>query len=309
MSDKQKLSTQEWQLLSAYLDDQLFGNEKRQAEKLLTSRSDCQAALEELKRLQILLRYLPVRRVPRNFTISAGAAARPRMSVFNLILRVSSAITAALLGFALALDYLPALRPLAAGLPSDKMRAVEPATAPSAEMALKSADEEPEIIYWGGPPALGAYGKGGGGAEGMGGAPSLDYGIGGGLPEAGMPAPEMPLPEVQMIPPEDIPEGERLPTSELEEMPAELEMVPEIAPEIPPEARDSAPAEREALKGSAPILGVRPPDEQGRVEISSGQFTEVETSPDARPLLRIIQIILAVLLVLTAIPAWLLRRR
>ena len=149
MSDKQKLSTQEWQLLSAYLDGQLTEKELRQAEKLLTSRPDCQAALEELKRLQILLRYLPVRRVPRNFTISTEAPARPRLPVFNLVLRVSSAVTAVLLGFALALDYLPALRPLAVGPSSDEMQAVESAAAPAAEMALKSAEEEPNIIYWG----------------------------------------------------------------------------------------------------------------------------------------------------------------
>ena len=297
MSDKQKLSTQEWQLLSAYLDGQLTEKEKRQAEKLLTSRPDCQAALEELKRLQLLLRYLPVRRVPRNFTISAEAPARPRLPVFNLVLRVSSAVTAVLLGFALALDYLPALRPLAVGPSSDEMQAVESAAAPAAEMALKSAEEEQNIIYWGGPPAMGAYGKGGGGAEGIGGAPSLDFGIGGGAPE------------VQMLPPEDIPEGEELPIPELEESPAELEMIPELAPELPPEVPDTAPAEREALAGSAPILGVRPPEERGRLEISSGRLAEVEDIQKDRLPLRTIQIILFALLMLTAIPAWLMRRR
>ncbi len=313
MKKQDQLTAQEWQLLSAYVDDQLTEKEKRQAEQLLKSRPVCQAALEDLKYLQALLRSLPMRRVPRNFTLSAKPAVQARLPAVGLVLRAASLVTAVLLGFALALDYLPPLQPLAGGLP---LTASESARPSAAEMALPTSEDSPAIIYWGGPPAMGAYGKGGSGAEGMRAAPDVSYGIGGDMPEVGLAAPDALPPEAQMAAPEVMPEAQLLPlpaAPETEEAPAEMELeaLPEAAIETPPERRDSVAVEEgEALAESEPslILGVRPPEERGRMEALTLQTSEIDRSVTGRPL-RTIQVLLGVILALTAIPAWLLQRR
>jgi hypothetical protein len=92
-------------------------------------------------------------------------------------------------------------------------------------------------------------------------------------------------------------EGEMLLPAE--EAPAEGELVSPL-----PEVQSAS----EPLTGSGPILGVRPVEEQGKVRTQSGE--EIPAGRTGLPVsLRTIEIILAALLVLTAIPAWLLRRK
>jgi len=312
MNSQQELSTQEWQLLSAYLDDQLSKKEKRQAEQLLSSRPDCQLALEELKRLQVLLRHMPMQQVPRNFTISSEATLPVHVPKTKLLLRISSIATAALLAFTLALDYLPALlRPLAAKIPSVNQQAAEPAPVPAAEMALKSAEEMPQIIYWGGMPGEGAFGKGGGGAEGMVGAPVIDLGYGGGMTQESVPETELLPTQEEMSALDEIPESEAHPPaeiSEMEEAPAETGMMPKIASEVQTEQQNAVPVEGQTLRESAPILGVRPKDERGQLMTSGTQFAYTPEADNGLDL-KAIQIFLTVLLIIITVPAWLLKRR
>ena len=176
---------------------------------------------------------------------------------------------------------------------------MESAKMPAAEVP---EGEAPMIIFWGAPaPMMGAYGKGGGGggAEGPGiggGAPETSfYGVGGGgaaeeaLPEAAPLAEEAPA--AQPTPSAEMPAPEVI-----EEQQPETEMQPQAA--IVPEP----------LTGSGPILGVRPSEE------SAAADDVVETplrQPPAQPVIpfRLIEIVLAALLILTAIPAWLLKRK
>jgi hypothetical protein len=254
-----------------------------------------------------MLRSLPMRKVPRNFTITARPAVRARLPSLNLLLRVSSLATAILLGFMLALDFIPALRPLADSLQAAGQPAAELAAAPAAEMAQLESEESPDIIFWGGMPAMGLYGKGGGG-EGMGGAPAPGYGSGGGMPEVSLAAPDVALPEDEITMPELLPESEMRPQPQAEDTPADAEVPPELPAEAHPKLDEAIQPGSAALTGSGPILGVRPSDEQGRVEIS-GRSPSADSAVPAEFPLRTVQIVLAAVLVLTALPAWLLRRK
>jgi len=293
-----QLTPRQWQLLSAYLDNQLTQKEKGQVEELLQQSTGAREALAALQRTLIILRALPMRKSPRNFTVSPQLVKKPVIPTFNALLRFSSAMAALLLVAVLALDFVG----LSASIPTARM--VEDAASEMLAMeapAAKSA-EEPQIIFWGGPaPMMGAYGKGGGGGDGFpyaigGGAEGPGYGIGGGAPDYIPPV--VPMPEA--VPLEgELPAGEEslLPAEELPTIESEeISPLPEI------------PAASEPLTGSEPILGVRPQEEQGYVGMRSGE--DIPARGTGLPVsLRTIEIILAALLVLTAIPAWLMRKR
>lgn len=291
-----QLTPRQWQLLSAYLDNQLTQKEKGQAEELLQQSADARETLAALRRTHIILRALPVRKAPRNFTISAQLAKKPVIPTFNALLRFSSALAAVLLVAVLALDFLGLTAPAPAA------RVAEDAASEmlAMEALVEEVGEEPQIIFWGGPAAMmGAYGKGGGDgfAYGMGGgAEGPGFDIDGGAPDYIPPV--VPLPEVALPEEGPIQEEESL-------LPAEQAPSVESEPISPlPEVETAS----EPLTGSGPILGVRPREEQGALRTPLGD--EVPARRVGLPVsLRTIQIILAVLLVLTAIPAWLLRRK
>jgi len=291
------LTPRQWQLLSAYLDDQLNPKEKRQVEELLQQNAEARKALDGLRRTRIMLRALPMRKAPRNFTVSPQSVKKPVIPSFNTLLRFSSAMAALLLVAVLALDF------LGLSTPSSAARAVEDASSEMLAMEAPSAEvgEEPQIIFWGGPgPMMGAYGKGGGGGDGSafgmgGGAEGSGFGIGGGAPDYIPPV--MPMPEV--VPQEEGPVLEEESLLPAEGAPAESELVSPQS-EVQPAT--------EPLTGSGPILGVRPQAEQGVLREPLSEEAPVRKS--GLPVsLRTIEIILALLLVLTAIPAWLLRKK
>ena len=73
-------SFSDFELLSAYLDGQIAGSEKTRLEIRLRSDPDLAAALEELRHTRLLLRRVPQRRAPRNFTLTPRMAGiRPPM--------------------------------------------------------------------------------------------------------------------------------------------------------------------------------------------------------------------------------------
>lgn len=97
---KKQLSDRDWQDLSAYLDGQLSSRERARLEQNLASREDLRMALEELRRVRIILRSQPRLRAPRNFTLGAEFAsqkARQRPSrrlspVFGLVSALASVL-------------------------------------------------------------------------------------------------------------------------------------------------------------------------------------------------------------------------
>jgi len=291
MMANRELTSREWQLLSAFLDDQLSKKEKLQVEELLQTRPDSREALEGLRRSKTILKTLPLRKAPRNFTLSAESARKKIIPSFTSVLRYSSALAGLLLIALLAFDFQSLRTPIAAS------RAMEDAAPEMLAMEAPTAEigEAPPIIYWGAPPpVLGIYGKGGEDvtAYGIGGGGAgPEYGIGGGGQPGYLP-PEAPLPEA-VVPSEIIPLVEEAMPEAAEEAVPQMEKVP-------------APV---ALSGSEPILGVRPEDEQGAVTATSGEPILTRRLPAPSVSLRLIEVILAVLLVVTAIPAWLLRRK
>ncbi len=156
------------------------------------------------------------------------------------------------------------------------------------------------IIFWGAPaPLMGVYGKGGGGAEGYGmgggGAEPGFYGIGGGgdaltenIPEAAPSAEEVPA--VEVVPPTEMAAPEAVEGMRPLGAESQTTLVPE------------------PLTGSGPILGVRSPQEQ---EISgAGSEMPLRQPPvQAEIPFNLIKIILAFILVVTAIPAWLIKKK
>ena len=174
------LTSEDWQLLSAYLDNQISDKEKRRVDERLQSDPECRQGLETLRQTSMLLRSLPVRRVPRNFTLSAQPAPKKLIPIFVGVLRFSSAAAALLLMAAFALDFAQKPRTEMVSKAADEM---QPAAA-ALQSPAQPAGEAPMIIFWGAPaPMMGAYGKGGGGAEGPGvgggGAATGFYGVGG----------------------------------------------------------------------------------------------------------------------------------
>jgi len=301
MNKHRNLSSSDWLLLSAYLDNQLSEIEKRQMDERLQSDPECRKALDTLRRTSSLLRSLPARRTPRNFTLSARPLPVKTLPSFVGILRFSSAAAALLLVVAFALD-LTQRTPLMSV--SKTAENAQPSVAmESAKMSAADAveDKAPMIIFWGAPaPMMGAYGKGGGGggAEGLGvggGAAPESFGIGGGG-------------AAEEVLPEETPLVEELPAFQptpYAEMP-----VPDVIEEQLPESemQPKAAFVPEPLTGSGPILGVRSAEERTAVDEAADAPLRQPPIQTILPF-RLIEIVLAALLILTAIPAWLLRHK
>jgi hypothetical protein len=302
---REQLSSKDWQRLSAYLDDQLTTRERNQVEQALRARPDYRQALMELRQNREMLRSLPRRRAPRNFTLTpemVEQARRPAFLPFIPVLRFSSAIAALLLVVMLVIDMVPGVSMNAdnartAEQPAAEAPMLESAPAGDAGItAFESAPAgEPPIIYWGGPPMIG-YANGLGGGGGMGGGDGLGGG-GAMVTEA--------LPNV-FHPPAPLDPGALKGMGEGTEgqLPAATP-----APTISPEELAAVPE----IRGAGPILGVPPAAAQGDVqkvvpEVSAAaRVEEPATAPGLN--LRLAQFGLALVALITGLAAFLLHRK
>lgn len=309
MNPKTQLSANEWQLLSAYLDGQASPGERIQIEKRLASEDAFRQALQSLRQTRTVIRSMPRRRVPRNFTLTPEMVAVRRMPRIFPVLRFSSAFAAIAACILFGVQLLPLMAKSAAA-PTQAPAALEMSAAESL-----SSTESP-LIIWGTPGADAAKGMGGGGgfAGGMGGGASDGYY---GLPGyASTPSIQFEIPQATSEP------GVGAATVAQPTMPAEAAPAVE-ATAMPPLAAapltTSTPEVRSNLtpvEGN-PILGLRPED-SGKVIAESNpdealQTTESEPSPiPLRTILLLATVGLAALAVLTAIPAiflWIKSRR
>lgn len=97
MMDK-NISTRDWQDLSAYLDGQLSNRERARVELHLERHPELQDGLDEIQGMRTLLRQFPVKRAPRNFTLTpemVGIKKSPPRSY--PVLRFASALSTVLL--------------------------------------------------------------------------------------------------------------------------------------------------------------------------------------------------------------------
>jgi hypothetical protein len=111
------MSFHDAEILSAYLDGQLSPTEGARLETRLASDAGLQAVLEQLRQARGVLRQLPRRRAPRNFTLSPlDARIRAPVPALFPVLRFASVLASLLFLSAIAINGLtpPATARLAA---------------------------------------------------------------------------------------------------------------------------------------------------------------------------------------------------
>ena len=98
MMEEPKLTERDYELLSAYLDDMLDAGERSALEERLRQEPDLQAELNALRNVIALVKQLPIRQAPRNFTLTAGMVTpldTPKPSQKVIGFPLSSALSAA----------------------------------------------------------------------------------------------------------------------------------------------------------------------------------------------------------------------
>jgi len=160
----------DWLLISAFLDGRLTDAEKTAFESRVDSDSDFKTAFQELQYTRRLLRSLPQKRAPRNFTLSAEYAKKRSLKWgINRFFGLASAASAVALAAIFAWSNLFVFQAKTAA-PAPMLAAAPEAAMDSAAVANEATSGAPMIITWGQP------GRGGGGG---GDATSLATGLGG----------------------------------------------------------------------------------------------------------------------------------
>jgi hypothetical protein len=144
--------------LNAYLDDALSPRERRQFEQLLARDADLRLEVEERRALQMQMRQMPRRRVPRNFTLDPALYGRPqRQPLFQLYpaMRVATVLTAFFFILALGADLFlttgrdglaaPGGLATPGGAPQDVALMVEETTSETAVEAPLAAEAAVEV--------------------------------------------------------------------------------------------------------------------------------------------------------------------
>jgi hypothetical protein len=314
-----QMTPRDWQLLSEYLDGQLSPRDRNKLEQRMVTQPELRDGLEELKQLRSVLRSVPRRKVPHNFTLTRAMVEKPAASRWTSwipALSLSSAMATFLLIVSM-LTRMPGGMPAAMVSPEMESSSRVMLAEPEMAIAEDSTAEDPPIILWGGPGSM-ADGRGGmgGGAE-----PPM---MGSADPEMGlMAAPESEVYVDEGMPPPDEVIAESLPVEPEAAVEAPAEE-PAAAPEMPAGEAPEVSAAREALVeenieplvGTGPILGVAPAEEQGAMQLKSAPaetemlLAEQQQAQPAQPdMWLILQIALVLLAVGTGVTAIILKRK
>jgi len=282
---KMNYSPKDWQILSNYLDGQLSDRELSILNERLKSELDLQQALKDIQQTRYLLQHAKKVSVPRSFTITPEVAAqiRPARKPLFPIFSFASVIATAFLVIVLLLEFLPGVLSgamMPKSTTSNDMLAMESAPMAAMEEVADSAGS-PMIIQWGSPDRY-AYGAGGGFGGGGDASMMAEPPIGGGV-EMEPKIPELPVEE---------------PAPVVEESTAQMKQV-----------------EQEPITGAGPILGIRSSEETAAFNNSvlnilrESADSPIPTLSTPFPWLRLSQILLASIAVITAITAIILRKR
>jgi anti-sigma factor RsiW len=104
--------------LSAYLDGQLKDSEATKLESLLKTNPELISLLDELRQSRAILRQLPQRRAPRNFTLTPEMVGqRPPLPRTYPLFRFATAMATFLLLFSFAANYVAPRLSMIAGSP------------------------------------------------------------------------------------------------------------------------------------------------------------------------------------------------
>lgn len=106
MMVKQTIPPRDIEQLCAYLDDQLPPAQRSRLEIRLRSEPGLQVELDGLRRTRLMLRSLPRRRAPRNFTLTPAMVGASRPRPWQTVFGMASAVAAALLVLVLLSDFL-----------------------------------------------------------------------------------------------------------------------------------------------------------------------------------------------------------
>ena len=152
---KSQRITRHWTELSAYMDGQLPPNKAAHLEKRLSRDSELRAEYEDLLRTRSLLRRLPPRRVPRNFTLTPDMVRAPRRRISGFLvpaLRFSSSFAAFMLVLTFALDFMGTTLKMGTmaqeAAPAMEMMMEEAPAEMTMEKYAEEAEEEPMILLW-----------------------------------------------------------------------------------------------------------------------------------------------------------------
>ena len=163
-----KLTLQDYQRISAYLDNALSSKDRIEFEKHLKIEPELKQVLLEFSYSRRLLRSLPVRKAPRNFILRASEV-HARSPRFFLVPALNSIAVAAVLLLAVVFGG----SQLIPGFLGSRtmLQSASPMTV-SAPESNATAESSPMIITWGqnngSNSATGKGGMGGGGSENLG---------------------------------------------------------------------------------------------------------------------------------------------
>jgi anti-sigma factor RsiW len=294
-----QLSPKDWQLLSDYVDEQLSARQKVELEQRIQVNSELRQGLEDMRRTRAILRSLPRRKVPHNFTLTrAMAAEAQRHSPWVPLLSFSSILSLAVVIITVLFQLLPAALPMASQAPMVAMKAAAPEVMPT----QVAAATEPPIINW-----VPVTGKGGG--------PGPNYSeVQPGAPTA---AEKLALPNLTPQPTEAAQDQNRLlkatpeVTSEpsSSQPPAPAATLPETGVNQEPTQAPAVEQESAAPQENGPILGLPSKEDEGQIQGYSATDQPVQaTAPEVNSLI-IFQAAMVMIAILTGLGAFLLRRK
>jgi len=282
---KVQLSPKDWQQISEYLDDQLSPKEKDRLEQRIRVRPELNQGLEELRHTRLVLRNVPKRKAPHNFTLTPEMV-RPR-SISRLfpVLSFSSALATILVVITLVFRLLPAASSSSApavqslAAPAAPPAAAAPFTSNAAQdkAAGIQTSPTPEIITWGQQPdtmsAKSAFGLGGGpgsqaSPSGLGAAPLVAPGIN-------------PSQSSTAVAPLQAPEPASPAISSPLATPEPGLTQPNVQALVVPTNPVSTSSAAATLKRSSPILGIPARSAQGKIQTPSA--AEPSTAEAASP--------------------------
>ena len=316
-----RLSAREFEKLSAYVDGQLSARKMAVLEKKIRSNAVYQETLAELQETKRLLRSVPLKQVPHNFTLTSQMAgirtARPA-HLFP-VLSISSAVAGVLVVVSLAIEMLGA--PLLAGARMPMMAKEVPEAAivfESEDMESVVTTETPMIIQWNESGAADqAAGKGGGADAGI--APSgeavtdemVEREEAAEAPQAEIMAEEAAPKAVEEEALEAAPDTFELQTQQ--DAPSALDVYPTQPAEAAPMPEDglltNEAQPRTLSEGEGPILGLPSVEEEGMMTVPETHEVQPVERVSRLSTLRIVQIILAIFAVVGGLLAVVLKRR
>lgn len=136
------LTPEDFELLSAYLDEALSARQREALEARLAASAELRAQLDELRAMRALLRNAPVLKPPRDFRLDPAAHARRVWWARLGTLRLTSALSAAAAVLLIALGILLSNSPR----PPAQPVALQPTLTPSAVVFQAAEPPTPTLL-------------------------------------------------------------------------------------------------------------------------------------------------------------------